>query len=137
MAEYGIVYVDEVDKLAEPAGSLRAERSGVNTRDVQSALLKLMEDAEVPLTPVASRLLLGRHQDCRHQECQGPPDHHRQFPKNHSLHRKFPTLPRLLPTLAPRSRLLPSRRQPPRHNSLHGQHWWADNHLHMMIQPAK
>ena len=49
LAEYGVVYVDEVDKLAEQASSGR-ER-GVNTRDVQHSLLKLMEDAEVPVAP--------------------------------------------------------------------------------------
>ena len=57
MAEFGIVYIDEVDKLAESAarrgGGLfgGGGGSGINTRDVQHALLKLMEDAEVPLQP--------------------------------------------------------------------------------------
>ena len=54
LAEYGIVYVDEVDKLAEGPerrGLLGGGGGGVNTRDVQCALLKLMEDAEVPLPP--------------------------------------------------------------------------------------
>ena len=49
-AEYGIVYFDEVDKLSDAGGS-GAAGGGVNTRAVQSSLLKLMEDAEVPLTP--------------------------------------------------------------------------------------
>ena len=52
LAEYGIVYVDEVDKLAdgpERKGLLGGGGSGVNTKDVQCALLKLMEDAEIPL----------------------------------------------------------------------------------------
>jgi len=49
MAEFGIVYVDEVDKLAE-AEELGGGK-GVNTRQVQSSLLKLLEDSEVALTP--------------------------------------------------------------------------------------
>uniref|UniRef100_A0A7S4EX90 AAA+ ATPase domain-containing protein n=1 Tax=Chrysotila carterae TaxID=13221 RepID=A0A7S4EX90_CHRCT len=53
-AEFGIVYVDEVDKLAEGAGSA-SRGGGVNTRSVQSALLKLMEDAEVPLRAPGER----------------------------------------------------------------------------------
>ncbi|KAL1498914.1 hypothetical protein AB1Y20_013436 [Prymnesium parvum] len=54
LAEYGIVYIDEVDKLAEPPhrALLGGGGGGVNTRDVQCALLKLMEDAEVPLKEV-------------------------------------------------------------------------------------
>ena len=51
LAEFGIVYIDEVDKLCEPPGRrgglLGGGSSGVNTRDVQHALLKLMEDAEI------------------------------------------------------------------------------------------
>ncbi len=45
-AEHGIVYLDEVDKLAtrEPGGG-----RDVSGRGVQTNLLKLMEDAEVPL----------------------------------------------------------------------------------------
>ena len=53
LAEMGIVYVDEVDKLAEDGrgatGLFGGGGGGVNTKDVQCALLKLMEDAEVPL----------------------------------------------------------------------------------------
>ena len=46
LAEYGIVYIDEVDKLADGARALLGGGT-VNTRDVQCSLLKLMEDSEV------------------------------------------------------------------------------------------
>ena len=51
LAECGIVYVDEVDKLADGRrrGLMGGAGGGVNTREVQLSLLKLMEDAEVPL----------------------------------------------------------------------------------------
>jgi len=47
LAEHGIIYLDEVDKLASGGG----ERMGrdVSGRGVQTALLKLMEETEVPL----------------------------------------------------------------------------------------
>ena len=50
-AEFGIIYIDEVDKLAEAGGRGRGSSGvgGINTRDVQCALLKLMEDGEVSL----------------------------------------------------------------------------------------
>ncbi len=46
LAEHGIIYLDEADKLASPAGSMGRDVSG---RGVQTALLKLMEETEVPL----------------------------------------------------------------------------------------
>jgi len=46
LAQYGIVYLDEVDKIATPANILGRDVSG---RGVQTNLLKLMEDTEVPL----------------------------------------------------------------------------------------
>ncbi|MBL9117945.1 MAG: AAA family ATPase [Verrucomicrobiaceae bacterium] len=46
LAEHGIIYLDEVDKLATPSGRLSRDVSG---RGVQTALLKLMEETEVPL----------------------------------------------------------------------------------------
>lgn len=58
LAEYGIVYVDEVDKIAdspERKGLFGGGGGGVNTRDVQCALLKLMEDAEVNLPTPPTR----------------------------------------------------------------------------------
>lgn len=46
LAEYGIVYIDEVDKLATRGQMMGRDVSG---RGVQTALLKLMEETEVPL----------------------------------------------------------------------------------------
>ncbi len=47
LAEYGIIYLDEVDKLAgRGGGSFGKDVSG---RGVQTTLLKLMEETEVPL----------------------------------------------------------------------------------------
>ncbi|MBX7206838.1 MAG: AAA family ATPase [Verrucomicrobiaceae bacterium] len=46
LAEHGIIYLDEIDKLATPS-----DRGGrdVSGRGVQTTLLKLMEETEVPL----------------------------------------------------------------------------------------
>jgi ATP-dependent Clp protease ATP-binding subunit ClpX len=46
LAEHGIIYLDEVDKLASASGRGGRDVSG---RGVQTALLKLMEETEVPL----------------------------------------------------------------------------------------
>lgn len=46
LAEYGIVYIDEVDKLATRGEAMGRDVSG---RGVQTTLLKLMEETEVPL----------------------------------------------------------------------------------------
>jgi ATP-dependent Clp protease ATP-binding subunit ClpX len=46
LAQYGIVYLDEVDKIATPANIIGRDVSG---RGVQTNLLKLMEETEVPL----------------------------------------------------------------------------------------
>lgn len=46
LAEHGIIYLDEVDKLATQGDKLGRDVSG---RGVQTALLKLMEETEVPL----------------------------------------------------------------------------------------
>ena len=52
-AECGIVYVDEVDKLAyggSQTALIGASSPGtVNTKDVQTSLLKVMEDGELHL----------------------------------------------------------------------------------------
>jgi len=46
LAEYGIIYIDEIDKLASSGGSGGRDVSG---RGVQTTLLKLMEDTDVSL----------------------------------------------------------------------------------------
>jgi ATP-dependent Clp protease ATP-binding subunit ClpX len=46
LAQYGIIYIDEVDKLATSGNAVGRDVSG---RGVQTALLKLMEETEVPL----------------------------------------------------------------------------------------
>ncbi len=46
LAEYGIIYIDEIDKLATSGNMMGRDVSG---RGVQTALLKLMEDTEVSL----------------------------------------------------------------------------------------
>ena len=48
MAEYGIVYIDEVDKLASQGGGNFGK--DVSGRGVQTTLLKLMEETEVPVS---------------------------------------------------------------------------------------
>ncbi len=47
LAEYGIIYIDEVDKLASKPGMSGRDVSG---RGVQTTLLKLMEETEVAMT---------------------------------------------------------------------------------------
>ncbi|MFC1668570.1 AAA family ATPase [Chlamydiota bacterium] len=46
LAEYGIIYVDEVDKIAAPPQLVGRDVSG---QGVQRGLLKLMEETEVPV----------------------------------------------------------------------------------------
>lgn len=46
LAEYGIIYIDEIDKLATRGNMMGRDVSG---RGVQTALLKLMEETEVSL----------------------------------------------------------------------------------------
>ena len=46
LAEYGIIYLDEIDKIATPSNIIGRDVSGGG---VQRGLLKLMEETEVPL----------------------------------------------------------------------------------------
>src|SRR6476659_11069859 len=46
LAQFGIIYIDEVDKLASVSNMVGRDVSG---RGVQTTLLKLMEETEVPL----------------------------------------------------------------------------------------
>ena len=46
LAQFGIIYIDEVDKLASSSNMVGRDVSG---RGVQTTLLKLMEETEVPL----------------------------------------------------------------------------------------
>jgi len=48
LAQYGIIYIDEIDKIATSSQKVNKDVSG---RGVQSNLLKLMEDTEVDTKP--------------------------------------------------------------------------------------
>lgn len=48
LAEYGIIYIDEIDKLASRGGGSFGK--DVSGRGVQTSLLKLMEETEVPVS---------------------------------------------------------------------------------------
>lgn len=63
LAQYGIIYVDEIDKIAAP-GQVggeggRAGGGGWNTRGVQNTFLKLLEDSEVSLANPMQSMMIG------------------------------------------------------------------------------
>lgn len=49
LAEFGIIYIDEIDKLASSGGGGGMIGRDVSGRGVQTTLLKLMEETEVPV----------------------------------------------------------------------------------------
>ena len=49
LAQYGIIYIDEIDKIASDGGSGEGLMKDISGRGVQINLLKLMEDTEVNL----------------------------------------------------------------------------------------
>ena len=49
LASMGIIYVDEIDKIASGSGDERTTKGSFNTRGVQNNFLKLLEDTEVSL----------------------------------------------------------------------------------------
>lgn len=67
-AQYGIIYIDEIDKIAASSGSGSKDVSG---RGVQVNLLKLMEDSDVNLFSQTD--LIGQMQAMMHMQRGGEP----------------------------------------------------------------
>ena len=60
LAQYGIIYVDEVDKITNGAsGGGTAMRGGWNTRGVQNNFLKLLEETEVSTQSQMAAAMVG------------------------------------------------------------------------------
>ena len=49
LASYGIIYVDEVDKICKDGDDTRVYSSGAGARGVQNTFLKIMEETEIAL----------------------------------------------------------------------------------------
>ena len=83
LAQYGIIYIDEIDKIAS-----EASRSGrdVSGRGVQINLLKLMEETEVNLQ--SPQDMMGQMKAFMEMQKGGKAQKKQYFHQKHTFHRK-------------------------------------------------